>query len=163
MKTFIRNTNTATTAGVTRKPRVALIQACWHRDIVDQFCAAFVREFQHLDGREVAQFEVPGAFEIPLLAKQLAASGEYAAIVTAGLVVDGGTYRHEFVASAVIDGLMRVQLDTGVPVFSGVLTPHDFTSEGRETFFREHFVLKGSEAAQACAQTLSHYASLSAA
>ena len=95
-------------------------------------------------------FEVPGAFEIPLRVKQLAETEEYAGIVAAGLVVDGGIYRHEFVATAVIDGLMKVQLETGVPVFSGVLTPHDFMSEGRQAFFREHFVIKGQEAAAAC-------------
>ena len=98
--------------------------------------------------------EVPGALEIPLRAKLLAVSGEYAAVVTAGLIVDGGIYRHEFVSSAVIDGLMRVQLDTGVPVFSAVLTPQDFLSDGQPEFFKEHFVIKGVEAAQTCAATL---------
>ncbi|WP_204322835.1 6,7-dimethyl-8-ribityllumazine synthase, partial [Streptococcus pneumoniae] len=63
-------------------------------------------------------FEVPGAFEIPLQAKLLARTGRYAAIVAAGFVVDGGIYRHEFVADAVISGLMRVQMDTDVPVIS---------------------------------------------
>ena len=94
---------------------------------------------------------------LPLMAKSLASTDEYAAVVCTGLVVDGGIYRHEFVASAVIDGLMRTQLDTGVPVFSGVLTPHDFVSEGRPEFFRQHFVIKGEEVAEACARTLSHY------
>ena len=49
---------------------------------------------------------------------------------------------------------MRVQLDTGVPVFSAVLTPQDFLSEGQPEFFKEHFVIKGVEAAQSCAVTL---------
>ena len=71
------------------------------------------------------------------------------------LVVDGGIYRHDFVASAVIDGLMRVQLDTGVPVLSCVLTPHAFHehAEHRE-FFSRHFITKGQEAARACVQAL---------
>jgi 6,7-dimethyl-8-ribityllumazine synthase len=102
-------------------------------------------------------FEVPGAFEIPLKAKFLSATGDYAAIVAAGLVVDGGIYRHEFVASAVIDGLMSTQLASGVPVFSAVLTPQDFLAEGRPEFFAEHFVTKGREAAEACATTLAGY------
>jgi 6,7-dimethyl-8-ribityllumazine synthase len=54
----------------------------------------------------------------------------------------------------VIDGLMRVQLDTGVPVFSAVLTPQDFLSDGQPEFFREHFVAKGAEAAHACIETI---------
>jgi 6,7-dimethyl-8-ribityllumazine synthase len=100
-------------------------------------------------------FEVPGAFEIPLHAKLLARSGRYAAIVACGLVVDGGIYRHEFVASAVINGLMTVQLETGVPVFSAVLTPQQFHEHAdHRRFFTEHFVVKGTEVAAACLRTL---------
>ena len=145
------------TSGIVNRTKVALVQSCWHEDIVDEFCRSFIDRFQQLDGRTVQRLEVPGAFEIPLMAKSLASTDEYAAVVCTGLVVDGGIYRHEFVASAVIDGLMRTQLDTGVPVFSGVLTPHDFVSEGRPEFFRQHFVIKGEEVAEACARILSHY------
>jgi 6,7-dimethyl-8-ribityllumazine synthase len=137
-----------------QRGRVAFIQSCWHRDIVDELRDAFRQEFARIDNRQLDFFEVPGAFEIPLKAKLLAASNQYAGIVTGGLVVDGGIYRHEFVASAVIDGLMRVQLDTGVPVFSAVLTPQDFLTDGQPAFFKQHFKTKGMEAAQACVATL---------
>jgi 6,7-dimethyl-8-ribityllumazine synthase len=143
---------------ISARDRVAFIQSCWHRDIVDRLRDSFVQEFSRLDGRGVDLFEVPGAFEIPLKAKVLAATGDYAAIVAAGLVVDGGIYRHEFVASAVIDGLMTTQLASDIPIFSAVLTPHDFLSDGQPEFFAKHFVLKGVEAAQACAATLAGYA-----
>lgn len=149
MTTF--NSNFSDTS---QRGRIAFIQSCWHRDIVDQLRDSFLKEFKELDTRQVDLIEVPGALEIPLKAKILAASNEYAAVVTAGLIVDGGIYRHEFVSSAVIDGLMRVQLDTGVPVFSAVLTPQDFLSDGQPEFFKEHFVIKGVEAAQSCAATL---------
>tara|TARA_R100001377_G_scaffold24131_1_gene13031 strand:- start:984 stop:1442 length:459 start_codon:yes stop_codon:yes gene_type:complete len=134
--------------------RVAFIQSCWHREIVDKLRDSFLETFSTLDGRPVDVFEVPGAFEIPLKAQFLANTGEYAAIVAAGLVVDGGIYRHEFVAGAVIDGLMRTQLETRTPIFSAVLTPHDFRSAGQPEFFAKHFVSKGMEAAQACASTI---------
>jgi 6,7-dimethyl-8-ribityllumazine synthase len=99
---------------------------------------------------------VPGAYEIPLHVQLLAKSGRFDAIIACGLVVDGGIYRHDFVARAVIDGLMRVQLDTEVPVFSVVLTPHHFHEhDEHQRYFREHFVKKGIEAAQACQATLS--------
>lgn len=149
MTTF--NSNFSDTS---QRGRIAFVQSCWHRDIVDQLRDAFLKEFQELDARQIDFIEVPGALEIPLRAKLLAVNGEYAAVVTAGLIVDGGIYRHEFVSSAVIDGLMRVQLDTGVPVFSAVLTPQDFLSDGQPEFFKEHFVIKGVEAAQTCAATL---------
>jgi 6,7-dimethyl-8-ribityllumazine synthase len=71
------------------------------------------------------------------------------------LVVDGGIYRHEFVAEAVITGLMQVQLETGVPVISAVLTPHHFHEhETHRKFFFDHLETKGAEAARACAHTV---------
>ncbi|MHC8375950.1 6,7-dimethyl-8-ribityllumazine synthase [Pseudomonas sp. MDT1-16] len=137
--------------------RVAFIQACWHKEIVDQSRKGFVVEMiaQGYQESEIDFFEVGGAFEIPLHAKLLAKSGRYAGIVAAGLVVDGGIYRHEFVAQSVISGLMQVQLETEVPVFSVVLTPHHFhAGEEHQKFFFEHFVHKGQEAAKTCADTL---------
>jgi 6,7-dimethyl-8-ribityllumazine synthase len=99
---------------------------------------------------------VPGAFEMPLLAQKLAKTGDYDAIVAAALVVDGGIYRHDFVAQAVVTGLMEVQLKTEVPVFSVSLTPHHFQPKGEhEAFFTTHFVQKGREAADAVSQVAS--------
>jgi 6,7-dimethyl-8-ribityllumazine synthase len=133
-------------------PRIAFIQAGWHSEIVKRCGTAFVAEMIKLGHEKdnINFFDVPGAFEIPLLAKTLAQSGEYAAIVAAGLVVNGGIYRHEFVAQAVISGLMQVQLETAVPVLSAVLTPHHFHGEEHHKFFFEHFLVKGEEAATAC-------------
>jgi 6,7-dimethyl-8-ribityllumazine synthase len=137
--------------------RIAFIRSKWHADIVGACARAFEKEAARL-GRPPSQcdtFEVPGAFEIPLHAKLLASSGRYAAIVAAGLVVDGGIYRHEFVASAVIDGLMRVQLETEVPVFTAVLTPIRFHEhEEHRRFFREHAEAKGAELARAMTEAL---------
>lgn len=137
--------------------KFCFIQAGWHADIVNQGRDAFLAEMtSHGVAREdIELFEVPGAFEIPLHAQRLARSGRYAGIVACGLVVDGGIYRHEFVADAVISGLMRVQLDTGVPVFSAVLTPHHFHEhEEHRRYFSDHFLVKGKEVAQACLRTV---------
>jgi 6,7-dimethyl-8-ribityllumazine synthase len=137
--------------------RVAFVQACWHKEIVDRCRTSFTTEIAKRGFAEgdIDFYEVPGSFEIPLHALFLAKSGRYAAIVAAGFVVDGGIYRHEFVAEAVIGGLMRVQLETGVPVISAVLTPQHFHEhEDHRKFFHDHFVIKGSEAAAACAATI---------
>jgi 6,7-dimethyl-8-ribityllumazine synthase len=139
--------------------RIAFIQSSWHKDIVDQCRVAFVAQLQKLGIAEdrVDFFAVPGAFEIPLQAKILAKTGRYAAVVAAGFVVDGGIYRHEFVAQAVISGLMQVQLETETPVLSAVLTPQHFHDhEEHRKFFFEHFLVKGAEAANACAQTIAN-------
>ncbi len=137
--------------------RFAFIHSCWHDDIVHQGRDAFLSEMVRLGipRQAIDVLEVPGAFELPLLAKKLARSGGYSAIVACGFVVNGGIYRHEFVADAVVGGLMTVQLDTDVPVLSVVLTPLNFhDSQDHQRFFAEHFVVKGTEAARACVQTV---------
>ena len=135
--------------------RVAFVQSSWHREVVEECRIAFLRKIEARHITNVDVFEVPGSFEIPLHAQILAKTRRYTAIVAAGLVVDGGIYRHEFVADTVIKALMDVQLRTEVPVFSAVLTPQQFhESAAHFDFFRKHFALKGIEVAEACADTL---------
>ncbi|KAF0807734.1 67-dimethyl-8-ribityllumazine synthase [Alcanivorax xiamenensis] len=132
--------------------RLAFIHASWHQDIVLQCLTGFREELARLGygADQIDVIAVPGAYEIPLQAKLLAKSGRYAAIACSGLVVDGGIYRHDFVATAVINGLMQVQLEAEVPVLTAVLTPHHFHehTEHHDYFFR-HFVTKGRELANA--------------
>ena len=139
-----------------KTPRIAFIKARWHSDVVDRAHEGFLAEQRRLiPGAQVVAFDVPGAFEMPLLAKKLAQTGKYDAVVAAALVVDGGIYRHDFVAAAVVNGLMTVGLDTGVPCFSVSLTPHNYQETELLTgFYRDHFVQKGAEAAQAVHQIL---------
>ncbi len=137
--------------------RIAVIRARWHAGIVDRCVDSFVAEWAALGGRaqDVDVIDVPGALEIPLHAKTLARTGRYAAILGVAFVVDGGIYRHDFVAGTVVDALVKVGLDTDVPVLSAVLTPHNFQeSEAHIAFFRDHFVIKGQEAAHAASQII---------
>jgi len=135
--------------------RVAFVQSSWHRDVVEECRIAFLAEMELRHITNIDVFEVPGSFEIPLHAQILAKTRRYTAVVAAGLVVDGGIYRHEFVADTVIKALMDVQLRTEVPVFSAVLTPQQFhESAAHFEFFRKHFATKGVEVAEACANTL---------
>ena len=139
-----------------KTPRIAFIKARWHSDVVDRAHDGFLAEQRRLiPGAEVVAYDVPGAFEMPLLAKKLAQTGRFDAVVAAALVVDGGIYRHDFVATAVVTGLMNVGLETGVPCFSVSLTPHNYQETELLTgFYRDHFVKKGAEAAQAVHQML---------
>lgn len=128
-------------------PRFAFIKASWHADIVDQALKGFL---EIIPVAQVDVFDVPGAFEMPLLARDLAKTGRYAAVAAAAFVVDGGIYRHDFVAQAVVDGLMRAGLDTDVPVLSVSLTPHQYQeTEHHNEIYQAHFVKKGQEAAKA--------------
>ncbi len=135
--------------------RVAFVEASWHADIVGEGRKSFLAEMIRQKGPDIDVIAVPGSFELPLQAKLLARSGRYTAIVAAGFVVNGGIYRHDFVASTVVDALMRVQLDTEVPVLSMVLTPLHFHEHAEhQRFFHDHFVVKGREAADACLRTI---------
>ena len=132
---------------MTQNTRYAFVKAQWHADIVDRALDGFQ---EHIPAHAVDVFDVPGAFELPLLAQKLAQTGKYDAIACAAFVVDGGIYRHDFVAAAVVDGLMRVGLDTGVPVLSVSLTPHQYQETAHHNaIYRDHFVEKGREAARA--------------
>ena len=141
------------------RPRLAFVQSVWHDDIVDRARDGFT-EVAGV-AADIEFFTVPGAFEIPLFAKSLANTGRFDGIVAAGFVVDGGIYRHEFVADAVIGGLMRVQLDTDVPVFSCVLTPQHFHEhDDHVRFFADHMVGKGRDVARTALETIAARAAI---
>ncbi|MDF1726278.1 MAG: 6,7-dimethyl-8-ribityllumazine synthase [Sulfitobacter sp.] len=132
---------------MTPTPRFAFVKARWHADIVDRALDGFL---ENVPPDQVTTFDVPGAFELPLMAQRLARSGRYDAIICAAFIVDGGIYRHDFVAQTVVDGLMRVGLDEGLPVLSVSLTPHQYQETAHHNaIYRDHFVTKGREAAEA--------------
>jgi 6,7-dimethyl-8-ribityllumazine synthase len=127
--------------------RFAFVKANWHSDIVDRALAGFL---ELVPRHDVDVYDVPGAFELPLTARDLARSGKYAAVIAAAFVVDGGIYRHDFVAAAVIHGLMQAGLDGDVPVLSVSLTPHHYQeTEHHRGIYTAHFIEKGREAARA--------------
>ena len=127
--------------------RCAFVKTDWHAEIVDNALVGFQQVITDIP---IDVFSVPGAFEMPLFARDLARTGKYDAIVAAALVVDGGIYRHEFVAQAVVNGLMQAGLETGVPVYSVSLTPHNYQeTDHHNKIYREHFVQKGKEAGNA--------------
>ena len=140
--------------------RYAFIKAGWQAEIVDQALVGFL---QKVPEEMVDVFEVPGAFEMPLFVQKLAKSGQYGAIIASAFVVDGGIYRHDFVAQAVVNGLMQASLSTGVPVLSVSLTPHQYQDTKHHTaIFRDHFVLKGQEAADAALKMIKINAAVAA-
>lgn len=75
-----------------------------------------------IDDDDLSLIRVPGAFELPLTADKLAASGRYVAIVALGCVIRGDTAHFDYVAGGAANGLMQVALDHGLPVGFGVLT-----------------------------------------
>lgn len=107
--------------------RYAVIASRWNGEIVDALVegarAAFAARGAVGDAVDVLR--VPGAWELPVLAKRLAQDGRHAVIVALGCVVRGETRHYEHVADECARGLMRVALDSGVPVLNGVLAVED--------------------------------------
>ena len=100
--------------------RVAVVATLWHRTITDAMVVSATKAI--LDaGAEALVMRVPGAFELPVVAKAAAQAG-FDAVVALGVVVRGGTPHFDYVCRAVTDGLTQVAVTTGVPVGFGVLT-----------------------------------------
>jgi 6,7-dimethyl-8-ribityllumazine synthase len=102
--------------------RFAIAVARFNDFIVDKLLEGARGELDAAGAASVDVAFCPGAFELPVLAKRLAASGRYDAVVAIGCVIRGGTPHFEHVAGAASSGLLRAGLDTLVPVSFGVLT-----------------------------------------
>ena len=104
--------------------RIALLASRFNETITKSLLdGAFSALRRHgLDDASITVAWVPGAFELPLAAKRLAASGEFDAVVCLGAVIRGATAHFDYVAGQSAAGCARASLDTGVPVIFGVLT-----------------------------------------
>jgi len=104
--------------------RFAVVAARFNTAITDALLeGALATLAEHaVPNDHVSVVQVPGAFEIPITAKRLAASGRYEAIIALGAVVRGGTPHFEYVAGECARGISRVAQDEDVPVIFGVLT-----------------------------------------
>lgn len=104
--------------------RFAIVVSRFNRDVTQKLHEGCADELRTRGAREtdVAIHNVPGCFELPLLAKSLAASGRFDAIICLGAIIRGDTPHFEYVSSATANGIQQAGLDTGVPVIFGVLT-----------------------------------------
>jgi 6,7-dimethyl-8-ribityllumazine synthase len=104
--------------------RYAVIAAKFNAEIVDKLLAGAVQTLrqQGVPDAGVEVYRVPGAFELPLMAKSLAQSGQYAAVICLGAVIRGDTDHYDYVCQAATHGILQACMATGVPVIFGVLT-----------------------------------------
>ena len=107
--------------------RFAVVVARFNHTVSGKLLAGAERELAKRGARadDVHVAWVPGAFEIPLVARNLARTGRYDAIITLGAVIRGGTPHFDYVCIGVTDGVREIVRDTGVPVAFGVLTTDD--------------------------------------
>ena len=102
--------------------RFAIAVGRFYEDLADRLVAGAQRAFTTATGEAADVFEVPGAFELPLAAAYLAATGRYAGVACLGAVIRGETDHYEYVCTEAARGIQDVQLRTGVPCAFGVLT-----------------------------------------
>jgi 6,7-dimethyl-8-ribityllumazine synthase len=111
--------------------RVALCVATFYSELAQALEEGARDALTEAGLTDVDRFEVPGAFELPLVAKYAAECGRYAAVVCLGAVIRGETDHYDYVCGEAARGIQQVQLLTGVPVGFGVLTVGDL-AQGRE-------------------------------
>ena len=113
--------------------RYAIVASRWNPKITDTLVAGARKAFADhgVADDAVDVVRVPGAWEIPVACARLAASGNYTALLGLGCVVRGDTRHYEQVADGCSDALMRVALDSGVPVANGVLAVEDYADAER--------------------------------
>jgi 6,7-dimethyl-8-ribityllumazine synthase len=102
--------------------RVALCVARFYEDLADRLEQGARAALTEAGVEAVDRFDVPGAFELPVVAKYAAQSGRYDAVVCLGAVIRGETDHYDYVCSAATKGIAAVSLETGVPCGFGVLT-----------------------------------------
>ena len=131
--------------------RVVIVASSWHDLIMDGLIAGAERVIK-ASGVKPELHRVPGSFELPIAARAAAMSGADA-VVALGVIIRGGTPHFEFVSSAATDGILRVSLDTGVPVGFGVLTCDDEKQALDRAGLPNSSEDKGAEAAAAALNT----------
>lgn len=131
--------------------RVVVVASSWHEVVMAGLVDGAVRACVAA-GVEPELVQVPGAFELPIVAQAAARSGADA-VVCLGVVIRGGTPHFEYVCSAVTDGLTRVALDEGVPVGFGVLTCDDEAQALERAGLPDSREDKGREAVEAALST----------
>jgi 6,7-dimethyl-8-ribityllumazine synthase len=107
--------------------RIVILASCYNAEIVDGLVSGAERALRASSYAEASYriLRVPGAWELPLTALQIARTRQADAIVALGAVVRGETDHYQHIARAACDGLLRVMLETGLPVGFGVLTTDD--------------------------------------
>ena len=128
--------------------RIAIVRADFYRDIADGLCNGAMCVLDHAvnaDSSTVETFHVPGAFEVPVLCQSLTAV--FDGVIALGAVIRGETAHFDYVCRGVTDGIMRVMIDTGVPIGFGILTADTRRQAEARASMDEHN--KGIDAANA--------------
>lgn len=139
-------------SSINTESRIAVIVAKWNASFNDEMYASAIEALQGSGVQDIMRFDVPGAFEMPVLCLHLAETEKYDAIICLGTIIRGATYHFEIVANESARGIMDVMLATGIPIINGILTCN--SSEEAEIRASRQREDKGRELALSCVETL---------
>jgi 6,7-dimethyl-8-ribityllumazine synthase len=142
--------------------KIAIVVTRWNTYIVDKLLAG-CKEHLTSSGIHAANIDMimcPGAYEIPLTCQKVADTNRFDAIITLGAVIRGGTPHFEYVAGECSNGVMRVSLDTGLPIAFGVLTVDNEQQALERCGVGENSENKGEESAACVLEMLCLFSSL---
>ena len=100
----------------------AIVVGRFYEELAERLVASATKVFEVAGADAVDVFDVPGAYELPFAAQELANTGRYAGVACLGAVIRGETSHYDYVCSSAAEGILRVSLDTFVPCSFGVLT-----------------------------------------
>lgn len=134
--------------------KVAIVQAAWHKEHSDRMVNVSREMLEAAKCAAVDVFQVPGTYEIPLVAKKIAKGGNYDAIIVYGIVVKGDTDHYEIILQTVIREIGKVMYDFEVPIIMEILPVHRLEDAIARTKEESN---KGIEAAQATIDLITLY------
>ncbi len=144
---------------ISNNKKIALITTKWNPEFVTpcvEGCQNTLLE-QWVSPENIEIITVPGGVEIPLVAKKIANSWNYAAVVAIAFICENPIYHYHFVADSVVKNILQVGLETGIPVLSSVLSPVTFDRENSKDieFYSKHMRTKWIEAAESTLEIIS--------
>ena len=118
---------------VSHNMKIGIVAARFNEFIVSKLIAGATDALTRHEVKEedIDLAWVPGAFEIPLIAKKLADSGKYDAVICLGAVIRGATSHYDYVCNEVSKGIAQISLNSGIPVLFGVVTTENIRARHR--------------------------------
>lgn len=134
--------------------KIAIVRARFNRSISDALVEGAVKALKEAEvsDKDVEIIQVPGSFEIPLACQKAAKSKKYNGIVAIGAIIKGETAHFEYIAGSAVNGIMRVMLDSNLPIALGVVTTYNL--QQAKARVKNDKSNKGYEAALALLETL---------
>ena len=136
-----------------RNLKIAIVRSNYHLDLtksLESSCKEYLIA-SGIEEKNIQTFEVPGSWEIPLIAKNIASSKEFNGIITLGIIIKGETYHFEILANECSRALMNISLEFNIPITFEVLATYNLKQAKKRSKGKYN---KGAEAARSLLETI---------